>query len=131
MFHQAWAKSLLPMQGARVYIAPLFWHVVQGGWRLSRRLRNALQWWLSYLRAVPTRVVRLEKRLTPRSIIYSDATGKGALAFVAQTPWRRLYASTGVTPQLASWVIRRKTQAPVLPIALRTRGEISFDVVFR
>ena len=64
--------------GARVYLAPLFWHAQQRGWRLESRLRKALEWWLRFLRSAPERAVPLRVVPNrPRYLVYSDATGGG------------------------------------------------------
>ena len=108
--------------GARVYLAPLFWHANQEGWTLSVRLQRVLGWWVRYLAAVPMRVVPLVPQPRQRVLIYTDATGKGALAWVAETPWGRYYAAAEVPAGLRKWAVRRRTQVAAASVRLRPWG---------
>ena len=97
------------LAGARVYIAPLYWHAQQRGWRVGMRTRRALEWWLRFLAAAPARLVPVIPCNRDRILLFTDAAGSGRLAWVAETPWGRFYSAVEVT--LRKWVLGRKTQA--------------------
>ncbi len=121
--------------GGRPYPAPIFHHASQNSWLIGGRFRRALQWWRSFipqvsrarlslvpqgsLRAqVPRRVVPLAPGIRQRVTVFSDATGAGNLAWVAETPTGRWWSAADVPSRLRKWVVwrrRRKTQARAHP----------------
>ncbi len=50
----------------------------------------------------------------PRVLLYTDATGGGEMAWVAMTPWGRVWAAAPAPQSLRRWVLRRKTQVPAV-----------------
>ena len=93
-----------------MYLAPLFWHANQERWAISPTLRCALLWWGRYLAAAPVRLVPVVPGPRERVILYTDATGGGALAWVADTPWGRWYAAVEAPAALGEWLVPRCTQ---------------------
>ena len=65
--------------------------------------------------AVPVRVIPLAPRARQRVLLYTDATGGGNVAWVAETPWGRFFAAATVPQRLRRWVVRRKNQARLRP----------------
>ena len=84
----SWGGSAVFGRGCRCYLAPLYRHAHQKGWRLDARTKAALQWWARFLPCAPRKVIPLGPAAPrPRVILYSDATGRGRRA--------RARASTG------------------------------------
>ena len=107
----SWGASNVFGRGARVYLAPLFHHAAGSSWQVPSRLLASLQWWMGFLRANPQRVVPLAPPQRCRSIVYSDATGDGNVAWVAQIGGRiRQWSATSIPSSLRKWVCHRKTQ---------------------
>ena len=106
----SWGASMVFGRGARVYLAPLFQHAEGKQHKMSRRLTRALEWWTRFLRAVPVRTLPAEPRPGLVATVYSDATGHGHLAWVAEVGQRRVFARCKVPAALCRWVCRRKTQ---------------------
>ena len=97
-----WSAQQVFGRVGRVYLTPLYKHahgyalylcelyrkravlVRRSSHFISGRVRRALQWWLQYLQKIPSRVVPLLAEEKPRVLIWSDATGKGRLAYVIQ-----------------------------------------------
>ena len=107
----SWGASCVFGKGARVYLAPFFHHASRNSWKCAPRLLAAMDWWLGFLRALPERVVPLVPPVRRRSIIYSDATGQGDLAWVAKIGNTKMWWSSGfVAKELRQWVCKRKVQ---------------------
>ena len=94
-----------------MYLAPLFHHAARTTWVMPHRLRAALQWWRQFLESDPQRTVPMVPPKRGRSIIYSDATGAGKVAWVAQIGDSvRKWAASAVPSSLRKWACHRKTQ---------------------
>jgi hypothetical protein len=106
----SWGACAVFGRGARVYLAAIFHHANGHSHQIQRRLRAALLWWLRYLASAPVRHIPLAPGQRSRLILYTDATGRGALAWVAQWNDRRQFAACKVPRWLRRWVLRRKTQ---------------------
>ena len=106
----SWGSSFVFGRGARVYLAPLFFHAAGRSWHLARRLRAALEWWLRFLSAVPERRIPASPLPTVCLTLYADATGHGAVAWVAVCSGQRLFARCVVPVGLRRWVHRRRQQ---------------------
>ena len=106
----SWGASALFGRGARVYLAPLFRHASKNTTVLSRRLRQALEWWLRFLGAVPDRTVPFAPRVKETVTLYVDATGDGHLAWVAAVGAHREWSAAVVPKTLRRWVCWRRTQ---------------------
>ena len=77
----SWGGSAVFGRGCRCYLAPLYRHAHQKGWRLDARAKAALQWWARFLPGAPRKVIPLGPAAPrPRIILYSDATGRGRRA---------------------------------------------------
>ena len=107
----SWGASNIFGRGARVFLAPLFHHAAGSSWTIPSRLRLALQWWSRFLRSRPVRVVPLAPPQRRRSIFYSDATGAGSIAWVAEVGGSlKKWAASTVPVSLRRWACRRKVQ---------------------
>ena len=105
-----WGACEVFGRGARVYLAPLFRHAESSSAQIPGRLRRALEWWCRYLSAVPVCGVPLAPRQRRRMLLYSDATGRGRLAWVAEWGSERRWASTSAPSWLHRWALRRRNQ---------------------
>jgi len=106
----SWGATAVFGRGARVYLAPLFFHAAGRTRSLSGRLKRALKWWLRYLNAIPIRFVSLSQIERRRLLLYTDATGNGIMAWVAEYGNQRHYASVMVSSRLRKWVCYRQNQ---------------------
>ncbi len=106
----SWGASAVYGRGARVYLAPLFWHAHQPGHKLTGRVVRALEWWHAFLQAVPVRRVPLHWTQRARVSAWADATGGGALAWVVDAGSSRTFASADAPRALWRWLLPRKTQ---------------------
>ena len=106
----SWGASSVFGRGARVYLAPLYWHAHRRRWAISGRLRLALIWWVRYLAATPVRVIPVVRTWRERVVVYTDATGGGNVAWVIDAPWGRTWAAASVPRALRRWVLPRRTQ---------------------
>ena len=97
-------------KGARVYLAPLFFHASGTSSVLTHRVRRSLQWWLRFLPEVPVRVVPCVPMLRERMTIYIDAAGDGCLAWVLHIGTVKLFAAIKVPTWLQKWVVKRQVQ---------------------
>ena len=80
--------------------------------RLGRRLVCALQWWLVFLQRTPARTVPLVVQKRGRIIVYSDATGGGALAYVLLLPdGTKFYAAVSAPRAMKRRLKQRRKQA--------------------
>ena len=97
-------------RGARVYLAPLFYHASRSSRCLSKRLQATLKWWLCFLESVPVR--RIPSSPVPSVVLtlYADATGHGTLAWVAESLSKRVFSRGFVPRPLRRWVHRRRQQ---------------------
>jgi len=105
-----WGASCVFGRGARVYLAPLFHHASRSSHSLSVRLQTTLKWWLRFLEQVPVR--RIPSSPVPSIVLtlYADATGDGAVAWVAQGLATRVFSREFVPTPLRQWVRHRHTQ---------------------
>ena len=106
----SWGSSHVVGRGARVYLAPLFFHASGRSGRLSQRMRATLQWWTRFLDVVPGRRIPASPSPTVCVTLYADATGHGRLAWVAVCSGQRLFARCTVPSALRRWVHRRRQQ---------------------
>ena len=106
----SWGATAVFGRGARVYLAPLFFHASQYLCRVPRRLQESLEWWLRFLEAVPRRIVPYSPCQPAVLTLYADAAGGGQLAWVAHIGSCRRFASAEVPPSLRQWVLRRRSQ---------------------
>ena len=105
-----WGATVVFQRSARVFLVPIFQHACGSTSRVSNRLRRALAWWDRFLASQPSRRVPLAPRILDRLILYTDATGSGALAWVAVLGNLREYARAQVPPALRRWALPRKQQ---------------------
>ena len=105
-----WGASYVFGRGARVYLAPLFYHASRSSRFLSQRLQATLNWWLCFLESVPVR--RIPSSPVPSIVLtlYADATGDGTLAWIAQGLSKRVFSRELVPFPLRQWVQRRRQQ---------------------
>ena len=106
----SWGATAVFGKGARVFLAPLFWHGKRRRAKLAGRVRNALLWWEQYLLSGPCAFARFVQPVLQRCILYTDATGGGKLALVLQTPERRIWAAAEIPSEAWSWALPRRTQ---------------------
>jgi len=118
----SWGASAVFGRGARVYLMPLFYHASGRSKVVSRRMMAALQWWLRYLEARPVRIVSLLQWQRPRLLLYTDATGSGNMAWVAEVGSHRLYSRTVVPTSLRKWARFRKNQIATWELAAAICG---------
>jgi len=118
----SWGATAVFGRGARVYLAPLFFHAAGHTSWMPGRLRRALQWWLQYLDAVPVRTLSLRPVQRSRLLLYTDATGEGVMAWVAEYGNSRRYASIVVPSKLRKWVCYRQNQIATWELAAAICG---------
>ena len=107
----SWGASAVFGKAARVHLAPLFWHASRSTSQLPGRVARALRWWLRFLDCVPARVFRCAQPVRrSRCVVYSDATGRGSLGWVAATPGARVWATSVVPSAVWEWAQYRKNQ---------------------
>jgi hypothetical protein len=106
----SWGATAVFGRGARVYLAPLFFQATGSSSVVAGRLERALFWWLSYLEATPLRIINLKQVERSRLLLYTDATGEGVIAWVAEYGDRREFASTIVPSALRKWACFRLNQ---------------------
>ena len=106
----SWGASYVFGRGARVYLAPLFYHASRSSRCLSKRLQATLRWWLRFLENVPVR--RIPSSPVPPVVLtlYTDATGDGTLAWVAEGLSKRVFSRGFVPEPLRQWVHQRRKQ---------------------
>ena len=106
----SWGASHVFGRGARVYLAPLFYHASRSSRYLSKRLQATLKWWLCFLESVPVR--RIPSSPVPVAVLtlYADATGHGTVAWVAVGLSKRVFSRGEVPGPLRRWVHRRRQQ---------------------
>ena len=106
----SWGSSMVFGKGARVYLAPLYYHAGRKASCISYRLRASLSWWLRFLQNVPVRLLPILP--VPRDVLtlYTDASGDGHLAWVASCGDLMEWSSIVVPARLQRWVRHRKTQ---------------------
>jgi len=118
----SWGATAVFGRGARVYLAPLFFHAAGCSSWMPGRLQRALQWWLRYLEAVPVRILNLKPVQRSRLLLYTDATGDGVMAWVAEYGNSRRYSSVLVPKALRRWVCYRKNQIATWELAAAICG---------
>ena len=106
----SWGATMVFGKSARVYLAALFHHSARRSSRLSSRLRRALQWWLRFLHSEPRRAIPYAPSLRPRVILYTDAAGCGALAWVLAHGDFKVFARAWVPRWLRTRVKPRRQQ---------------------
>jgi hypothetical protein len=70
----------------RAMLRPLVWRQLNGGSRLTRRLRWALEWWVALLLGRNERMIPLKAPSLRPVHIWSDAEGSGQIGAVLQDP---------------------------------------------
>jgi hypothetical protein len=106
----SWGACEVFGKGARVHLSPLYWHANGHSWQIAKRLALSLEWWCKFLHMHPTRLVPLFPASRRRALIYTDATGKGTLAWIAEVEGEKLYAHALVPPWLSKLVVPRQKQ---------------------
>ena len=106
----SWGATAVFGRGARVFLAPLFWHSHGRKSAVSARVCHALRWWERFLSSSPSAFVRYNQPSLQRCILYTDATGGGKLAMVLQTPFERIWAATQIPHEAWAWARPRRTQ---------------------
>ena len=106
----SWGASYVFGRGARVYLAPLFYHASRSRRCLSKRLQGTLTWWLRFLENVPVRQIPSSPVPPVVLTLYTDATGDGTLAWVAQGLSKRVFSRGFVPGPLRRWVHYRRQQ---------------------
>jgi len=106
----SWGATAVFGRGARVFLAPLFHHAARSTSAISGRLKRSLRWWLRYLESVPIRLISLKAIERRKLLIYTDATGAGVMAWVAEYGTRKQFSNVAVPPALRRWVCHRQNQ---------------------
>ena len=106
----SWGASYVFGRGARVYLAPLFYHASRSSRCLSKRLQATLKWWLRFLENVPVRQIPSSPVPSVVLTLYADATGHGTLAWVAEGLSKRVFSRGFVPGPLRRWVHQRRQQ---------------------
>ena len=106
----SWGASYVFGRGARVYLAPLFYHASRSSRCLSKRLQATLKWWLRFLENVPVRQIPSSPVPPVVLTLYTDATGDGTLAWVAEGLSKRVFSRGFVPGPLRRWVHYRRQQ---------------------
>ena len=106
----SWGASYVFGRGARVYLAPLFYHASRSSRCLSKRLQATLKWWLRFLENVPVRQIPSSPVPPVVLTLYTDATGDGTLAWVAEGLSKRVFSRGFVPGPLRLWVHQRRQQ---------------------
>ena len=106
----SWGASYVFGRGARVYLAPLFFHASCSSRCLSKRLQATLKWWLRFLENVPVRQIPSSPVPPVVLTLYTDATGDGTLAWVAEGLSKRVFSRGFVPAPLRRWVHQRRQE---------------------
>ena len=93
-----------------MYLAPLFYHASRSSRCLSKRLQATLKWWLRFLENVPVRQIPSSPVPPVVLTLYTDATGDGTLAWVAEGLSKRVFSRGFVPEPLRQWVHQRRQQ---------------------
>ena len=74
-------------------------------------MERALRWWLQFLECVPQRLIHCARPVARiRCVVYSDATGRGDVAWAICLPNARFWAASEVPAAVWRWACYRKTQ---------------------
>ena len=107
----SWGASAVFGRAARVHLAPLYKQASGASSALTGRVVRSLRWWLRFLKSVPRRTVLCSSPAARlRCIVYSDATGRGNLAWAICLPDRRLWSASAVPDAVWRWARYRKNQ---------------------
>ena len=106
----SWGATMVFGRSARVYLAALFFHSTRRLSKLSLRLRRALGWWIRFLQSKPCREIPYVPATRPRLVMYTDAAGCGALAWVLAQGNRKQFARAWVPRWLRDRVKPRRQQ---------------------